>query len=93
MTNEQKALALASNKKRLLARLRETVSVLRKDRYAKFFQGKDQRFAFDEKRLYGASGFYLQWQVRCYPDQPESYENQQTSVGTVVLEREAYSGQ
>lgn len=87
LANEQLALELAGDRKRLLARLRETVSVLRKDRYAKFFQGKDQRFDFEAKRLYGACGFYLQWQVRYYPNLPESYENQQTSVGTVVLER------
>jgi hypothetical protein len=27
----------------------------------------------------------LQWQVRQWPDEPESYENQQTSLGTVLL--------
>jgi hypothetical protein len=84
-TNEELALALANDRKQLKARFRETVSVLRTDRYAKFFQGKDQRFDFDAKRLYGASGFYLQWQLRPFPDRPESYENQQTSVGTVEL--------
>ena len=85
MTNEDLALALASDRKQLLARLRETVTVLRKDRYARFFQGKDQHFDFDSKRLYGAAGFYLQWQLRPFPEQPESYENQQTSIGTVEL--------
>ena len=86
MTNEQEALALAGDRKRLLARLRETVTVLRTG-YAKFFQRKHQRFSFDEKRLYGFGGFYLQWQLRSDPTAPESYENQQTSVGTVVLLR------
>lgn len=87
LANEQEALALSNDRKRLLKRMRETVSVLRKDRYAKFFQGKDQRFDFNAKRLYGACGFYLQWKLREHPEMPEGYENQQTSVGTVYLER------
>lgn len=86
--SEQLALAVAADRKALLARLRETVSVLRTDRYAKFFQRKDQRFSFEEKRLYGACGFYLQWRLRPRPELPESYENQQTSIGIVELERE-----
>lgn len=86
MTNEQLALELANDRKRLRARLNETVGVLRKDRYAKFFQRDCQRFDFEAKRLYGYGGFYLQWTLRLQPDQPESYENQQTSVGTVTLE-------
>jgi phage gpG-like protein len=68
--------------------MRETIGVMY-PRYAKFFQRKDQRFSFEERRLYGHSGFYLQWQTRPHPELTESYENQQTSVGTVVLERSA----
>ena len=81
------ALELASDRKRLLSRLRETVSVLRRDRYAKFFQREHQRFSFEEKRLYGADGFYLQWKTRENPEMPASYENQQTTGGTVELDR------
>lgn len=86
MTNEEQALQVGSDRKELLARLREAKSVLN-GRYHKFFQRKHQRFNFNEKRLYGFDGWYLQWQIRLYPEQPESYENQQTSIGTVVLGR------
>jgi hypothetical protein len=86
MSSEELALALAGNRKELLARLRETVHVLN-GRYHKFFQRKHQRFDYENKRLYGFDGFYLQWRLRANPELPESYENQQTSVGTVTLER------
>jgi hypothetical protein len=86
-TSEQLALELASDRKALLAELREASRMLN-GRYHKFFQRKHQRFDFDNKRLYGFDGFFLQWQLRHNPDAPESYENQQTSVGTVTLDRE-----
>ena len=43
-------------------------------------------FDFENKRLVSDSGrFALQWRIRLHPDQPESYENQQTNCGTVVF--------
>lgn len=84
---EQLAIALSNDRKRLLERLREAKTCLN-SRYDKFFQRKHQRFDFERKRLVGHSGFYLQWTTRLQPEQPESYENQQTSVGCVQLERE-----
>lgn len=89
MDSEQAAVTLSNDRKQLRKRFAETVSVLRRDRYAKFFQREHQRFDFEAKRLYGHSGFYLQWKLRPDPDSPESYENQQTSIGTVTLERAA----
>lgn len=84
---EQLALELASNRKQLLKRLRWTVSVLRNRYQAEFSPQDKQVFDFDAKRLYGANGFYLQWQTRSDPEQPENYENQQTSVGCCILRR------
>lgn len=86
MTSQEKAIELASDRKQLLARMRETISVMH-PRYAKFFQRKHQRFDFNAKRLNGLDGWYLQWQLRDKPDAPESYENQQTSVGIVLIGR------
>lgn len=51
--------------------------------YKKHF--KKSRFDFDSARLYGDSGYYLQWKTRHFPDRPISYENQQTTVGRVEL--------
>lgn len=48
---------------------------------------KNPRFDRKEKHLYGGKGYYLQWSVRLQPAQPISYENQQTSIGTVQLHR------
>ncbi len=87
MSNEQDALEVGANKKELLKRLRWTVGVLN-SRYSKFFRRVYQQFDFDQKRLYGFDGFYLQWRLRLNPDEPESYENQQTSIGVVTLEHE-----
>jgi hypothetical protein len=81
---EQKAVELGDDRKRLLARMRETISVMY-PRYAKFFQRKHQRFDFDAKRLNGFDGWFLQWELRENPNSPESYENQQTSGGIVRL--------
>ena len=86
MDTESLAVEVGNNRKHLLARLRETVHVLNGS-YHKFFQCQHQRFDFDHKRLYGSDGWFLQWQLRPNPEQPESYENQQTSVGCVTLGR------
>jgi hypothetical protein len=40
---------------------------------------------YKKKQLVGTDGYVLQWLTRERPDQPESYENQQTSVGTVMV--------
>lgn len=88
MESETLAIALSNDSDKLLARLRETVRVLN-DRYVTQFRRKDQRYSFAEKRLYGINGFYLQWRLRDRPDEPETYENQQTSVGSVYLENVA----
>lgn len=45
---------------------------------------KNARYDFADKRLIGCK-FYLQWLVREFPDRPESYDNQQTSVGCVMF--------
>jgi len=83
MTNEQKAIEVGKDRKRLLKQLKETKAVL--DRaYALLFS--KNTYDFENQRLVSDSGrFALQWRVRHKPDQPESYENQQTNVGTVVL--------
>ena len=86
-TSEELALNLAADKTRLLARMRESISVMY-PKYAKFFQRKHQRFDFDAKRLNGFDGWFLQWQLRQNPNAPESYENQQTSQGIVTVWRE-----
>lgn len=45
----------------------------------------DYRFDFEQKRLVGRNGCYLQWMLRPHPDRPVGYRNQQTSVGYVVF--------
>ena len=84
-TNEQIALQRASNRKWLLSRLMSAKSVL-KSQYR--IQFKSPKFDFDTKRLYGDNGYYLQWKLRDEPNEPQSYTNQQTSMGTVQLYRE-----
>lgn len=84
--NERLALELAADSKRLRARILETVSLMT-PRYARLFAPSVRHWAIKERRLYGASGFYLQWQLRSDPNAPESYENQQCSVEIVVLGR------
>lgn len=84
-TNEQIASQRASNRKWLLNRLMSAKSVL-KSQYR--MQFKSPRFDFDMKRLYGDSGYYLQWKLRDEPNEPQSHENQQTNSGTVKLYRE-----
>jgi len=40
-------------------------------------------FDFAGRRLIGDNGPVLQWRTRRFPNRPEGYENQQTTVGTV----------
>lgn len=72
------------DKKRLLKRLREARAVLKLE-YRKLF--KPGVFKPGERALYSDNpfGYRLQWQTRRHPDQPESYDNQQTSIGAVYL--------
>lgn len=84
MTNEELAIAVGNDRKELRKRLMEARSVLN-GRYHKFFQHKHLRFDFEHKRLLGFDGWFLQWQIRLDPKSPESYENQQTSIGAVTL--------
>lgn len=79
---EQKALAIGNSKTKLLKRLKESLSVMNPGGQ-KIFKGYTYDFA--GKRLISPCKKYaLQWQLRDDPDQPESYHNQQTSVGTTI---------
>ena len=80
-TKEQKAMEVGNNKKLLKKRLLEAKSCL-PDELIKYF--KNAIFDFENKRLVG-DAYILQWQVRICPHEPESYTNQQTSIGVVIL--------
>ncbi len=74
---------LGSDPRALLKRLEDAKQVLRKDLQQYF---KEAEFDFEKKRLVSSKGkFFLQWSTRDNPHAPVSYENQQTSVGTVHL--------
>lgn len=81
---EKEALDLASRPAALRKRLFAAKSVLAAP-YRKFF--RTSHFDLSRRALVGTDGFVLQWHVRRYPVMPDSYENQQTSVGVVFLER------
>jgi hypothetical protein len=82
-TNEEKAIALGKNRRRLRARLMSAKAVLDRGMALLF---SDNTFDFENKRLVSDSGrFALQWRVRLHPDQPESPDNQQPNCGTVVF--------
>lgn len=90
MTNEQKALAVSKNRAALRKRLMEARSLLVKPLRVEFSK---YTFDFEHKRFISSSGEYiLQWQLRCYPHMPESYENQQTNTGNVYVAR-VHNGQ
>ena len=83
MTNEQKSIAIRDYKKALTRQLLEARSCL-KNEYRKLFTKKKVDFKY--KSMLSDNGkFVLIWQVRSYPDEPESYNNQQTSQGCVEL--------
>jgi hypothetical protein len=88
LTNEQLALALGGDKVALRRRLYEARALLSKWALAYFSPREVCAFDFEKKRLVGLDGYYLQWQIRRNPDEPDSYENQQTSVGSVSLRKE-----
>jgi hypothetical protein len=81
MNLEQVAVTVGENRKQLRQRLVEARAVLSDHVREGFGKGK---FDFERKQLVGENGFVLQWLVRERPDEPVSYENQQTSRGTVV---------
>jgi len=82
MELEKMANEVGNDKARLKKRLLDAKSCLL-DTYRKEF--KKYKYDFNKKRLIGSNGYFLQWQVREYPNNPESYYNQQTSVGVVLL--------
>jgi hypothetical protein len=82
-TNEEQAIALGKNRRKLRARLMGAKTVLDRGMALLF---SENRFDLENKRLVSDSGkFSLQWRIRVHPDQPEGYENQQTNCGTVVF--------
>jgi len=84
------ALAVAADKQALRERFDRFISVLT-PAYRKLFLGRPT-FDFENKRLIGTGGYWLQWHTRNNPDAPESYENQQTSIGRVSLEHAINGG-
>lgn len=80
---EAQALAIAADPKRLKQHLLENKGYFLKkyrDRFRKY------RFDFASRRLFSADGtLFLEWRLRPQPDQPVSYDNQQTSQGCVLL--------
>jgi hypothetical protein len=81
---EDLAIAYGSKSKNVRRRLLSARSLLTKEYKAFFCPG---HYYADTKRLVGNNGYYLEWRVRGFPDQPISYENQQTSIGSVGLYR------
>jgi len=83
MTPEDTALELGNDKHRLERELRRSVYFLRRDVRGLF---KRARYSFRAKRIISECGTYaLEWRKRQNPDQPENYDNQQTSRGIVLL--------
>jgi hypothetical protein len=80
--NERAALELAADRKCLHQRLTEAKAVMT-NQYRRLF-GKG-RFDFANRRLIGENNLVLQWLPRMRPDLPESYTNQQTNRGVVVV--------
>lgn len=80
-TNEEKAEAVGESKSLLLKQLNSAKNCLTKE-YRDLMKGAT--LDFENKRLVSVCGFYaLEWRLRDKPDEPISYENQQTNVGTV----------
>jgi hypothetical protein len=82
-SNEQLAAAVGASKSLLRKRLNDAKSVLKTFLAREFskptFDFANKRLLSNDKKL------ALVWQIRTRPDQPESYENQQTNRGTVSL--------
>jgi hypothetical protein len=84
MTNTELAAAVGANRVSLRKRFMEAKSVLLSRELSRLFTGA--KLDFENKRFVG-KGYALQWLPRWKPDQPESYENQQTNRGIVFLVR------
>jgi hypothetical protein len=82
---ELEAIKLGSKPALLLKRFKRYIGVM-KPEYAKIF--KDGILDFENKRFVSKDGNYeLVWNVRERPSSPISYNNQQTSEGSVFLRR------
>ena len=80
---EMQASVVGSTRKLLKQRLREAYAVLTAGYKKKFTQF---RFEFENNRVLSDDGtIALQWRLRAHPDQPPSYNNQQTSRGLVFV--------
>lgn len=83
MNNEQKAITIGENPRLVREQLFQAKSVLSNHLHKGFGMGV---FDSENKTLTGINRVVLQWRVRQYPDQPESYDNQQTNIGVVVIQ-------
>lgn len=79
------ALESVSTRDKLRKRLLETKQLLLEENKRIFSKNK---IDFDRKCMISDEGQYeLCWQLREFPQEPISYRNQQTSVGTVFFRR------
>jgi hypothetical protein len=84
-TREYTARAIGDDAAMCEERLRDGASML-KPQYRKALKGA--LFVHRERRLYSRDVAYvLEYRLRDDPDRPESLENQQTSMGMIVLYR------
>ncbi|MGB3203581.1 MAG: hypothetical protein WBB28_01195 [Crinalium sp.] len=82
--NEKEAWAIASDRKLLRQRFKETISIMYSQDAKRFRTG--WKLDFKAKTLISADGgLTLEWRLREDPNKPESYHNQQTSRGVVLL--------
>ncbi len=77
-SNEAKAIALGNDKAALHKRLKGGARILTGRATSKW------HYDFNAKTLTG-DGFTVQWALQGKPDEPISYSNQQTTVGTCFL--------
>lgn len=87
--DQDKALACVDTPAKLRSRLMETHYCLT-EQYRRFFPVNGLRLDFEQKRLYGLGGYFLQWKIRPYPGEPCGYRNQQTTRGCGSLEWEQH---
>jgi hypothetical protein len=84
-STEAKARDAVSTKTKLKKRLKDAKRVLY-DKYSSRF--KKETIDFENKRMVSDDGeLALQWELRDKPNEPVSYENQQTNRGDVALVR------
>lgn len=98
IVKEQKAMIIAEDKRKLLARLKDELSSMKKEGQKVF---KGYTFDFQNKRLLSPCKEYaIQWKLRNFPNEPENYEknvyiigkgfctidNQQCSEGICIVE-------